>query len=715
MTEKKTRVLLVEDNPGDVRLIEEMIKTAGANLYELAVVGTLDSALGRLREEVFDAVLLDLSLPDSSGLATMKSIQGNAPHIALVVITGLNDDAVALEALKIGAEDFFVKGKFDGSNLIRSLKYAIERKKAEHKLREAEERLNLALETNNTGVWELNLLDHTAFRTIIHDNIFGYETLLPSWTYEMFLEHVLPEDRPEVDRRFSEAVAARSDWNFECLIRRTDGEVRWIMAKGCHIQTSKGEAEHMLGIVQDITERKRAQESLRASEKQYRLLADHVHDVIFVLDMNLNYIYVSPSIKALRGYEPEEVMKQPSSKTLTPSSWDLATKTMTEALELEKTEHREINNPPTLQLEMIRKDGTTVWTEVKFSFIKDENQRLVGIMGVTRDITERKLSEERLKQSEEKYRSIFENTQEGIFRTTPDGKIIMANQALSKMFGYESPEEFMADITDVGRQLYVNPEDRRKLKETIEKYGFIKGYEVQNHRKDGSIIWISLTMNAISDSKGQILYYDGLNEDITNRKESAERIRKALEATAQAIAVTIEMRDPYTAGHQRRVADLASSIAKEMNLPDDQIFGIHMAATIHDLGKISVPSEILSKPTKLKKMEFDLIKEHSQSGYDILKDIDFPWPIARMVLEHHERMDGSSYPSNLKGDEILIEARIMAVADVVEAMASHRPYRASLGIEAALEEIEKRKGIIYDDTAADACLTLFREKGYQLA
>jgi HD-GYP domain-containing protein (c-di-GMP phosphodiesterase class II) len=176
----------------------------------------------------------------------------------------------------------------------------------------------------------------------------------------------------------------------------------------------------------------------------------------------------------------------------------------------------------------------------------------------------------------------------------------------------------------------------------------------------------------------------------------------------------VETRDPYTAGHQRRVADLARSIATEMNLSVDQINGIRMAATIHDLGKISVPAEILSKPTKLTALEFSLIKTHPQSGYDILKDIDFPWPVARIVLEHHERMNGSGYPNGLTGDNLLMESRILSVADVVESMGSHRPYRPSLGIEAALEEIEKNRGTLYDNTVADACLRLFREKGYQL-
>jgi putative nucleotidyltransferase with HDIG domain len=174
------------------------------------------------------------------------------------------------------------------------------------------------------------------------------------------------------------------------------------------------------------------------------------------------------------------------------------------------------------------------------------------------------------------------------------------------------------------------------------------------------------------------------------------------------------MRDPYTAGHQIRTADLASAIATEMGLPQDKIDGLRMASSIHDIGKLSIPAEILSKPTKLTDIEFSLIKEHSQSGYEMLKNVESPWPLAQIVYQHHERMNGSGYPRNLKGDEILIEARIMAVADVVEAMASHRPYRSALGIEAALEEIEKNKGILYDNDVAVACLRLFREKGYEL-
>jgi response regulator RpfG family c-di-GMP phosphodiesterase len=214
---------------------------------------------------------------------------------------------------------------------------------------------------------------------------------------------------------------------------------------------------------------------------------------------------------------------------------------------------------------------------------------------------------------------------------------------------------------------------------------------------------------------------ENLQQDITDRKRAEEKLLLTLESLRKAFGAIIhvlvsagETRDPYTAGHQIRSADLARAIATEMGLSQEKIEGIRMAGSIHDIGKLSIPAEILSKPTKLTNLEFSLIKTHSQSGYDILKDIEFPWPVADVVLQHHERMDGSGYPRCLKGDDILLEARILAIADVVEAMASHRPYRPALGINLALEDISRNRGILYDADAVDACLKLFREKGYTL-
>ncbi|MDD5332558.1 MAG: response regulator [Rhodoferax sp.] len=205
---------------------------------------------------------------------------------------------------------------------------------------------------------------------------------------------------------------------------------------------------------------------------------------------------------------------------------------------------------------------------------------------------------------------------------------------------------------------------------------------------------------------------DLVMERTAELRESRNKLKTSLLDSITALAATVELRDPYTAGHQRRVAQLAIAIARELQLPEEQVEGVHLAGVVHDVGKIRVPAEILSKPGRLNETEFAIIKEHSQDGYEILKSIDFPWPISKIVQQHHERQDGSGYPLALKGEQILLEARIVAVADVVEAMASHRPYRAALGVDAALREIERGRGTVYDPAVAEACVRLFTEQRF---
>lgn len=195
----------------------------------------------------------------------------------------------------------------------------------------------------------------------------------------------------------------------------------------------------------------------------------------------------------------------------------------------------------------------------------------------------------------------------------------------------------------------------------------------------------------------------------------AKQLNRALEQTIQAMARTVEKRDPYTAGHQARVAELASAIGEELKVPKQVLEGLRMSAMIHDLGKIYVPAEILNRPGKLSKAEWLIISAHPQVGHDIVKDVDLPWPVAQVILQHHERMDGSGYPQGLSGDNILLEARIIAVADVLEAMSTHRPYRPAVGLDAALIELEKNSGIFYDPKVVTACVNLFKKKGFTLS
>jgi HD-GYP domain-containing protein (c-di-GMP phosphodiesterase class II) len=213
----------------------------------------------------------------------------------------------------------------------------------------------------------------------------------------------------------------------------------------------------------------------------------------------------------------------------------------------------------------------------------------------------------------------------------------------------------------------------------------------------------------------------GVLQDITEKRRLQEnelvyraKLERSMLGTAETVARMVELRDPYTAGHERRVGEIAAAIAKKLGWDTDRQEGLRIAGSVHDVGKITVPSEILTKPGRLSSVEFELVKTHAQQGYEVLKDIDFPWPIAEVARQHHERMNGSGYPRGLKGKEILPEARVLAVADVVESMASHRPYRPALGIDEALQEIERNSAKLYDPDAADVCIRMFREDGFAL-
>jgi len=376
------------------------------------------------------------------------------------------------------------------------------------------------------------------------------------------------------------------------------------------------------------------------------------------------------------------------------------------------------------------------WNELQAIIEKHETEKNTASMGLFVDEKEyvmkrgdiiatkllekvRELEEAKAKieDSEKKYRDIFENTMEGIFQITPTGKYITVNPALARIFGYDSPQEMIDATSDIGQQQYVNPEDLISLQELCEKQDFVEGFETQVYTRDRKKVWISLNTRVVRDLHGHILYYEGTADNISARKQaeeqlklSLEKLRRTLTQTASALASALEKRDPYTAGHQQRVALLACLIADEMGFSKEEIEGIRVAGVLHDIGKIFVPSDILSKPGKLISVEMSLVHTHAEVGYEILKGVEFPWPIAQVVLQHHEKLDGSGYPQGLKGDEILLEARILTVADVVEAIASHRPYRPAYGIEVALKNIEDNKDTFYDAKVVDACLTLFREK-----
>ena len=338
--------------------------------------------------------------------------------------------------------------------------------------------------------------------------------------------------------------------------------------------------------------RRRVETAVFNSKERYRLIVEHAADAMWTVDMNMRPTYMSPSITCLLGYSVQEAMARPMQEIFTPVSFKLVTGLLKEELGVENRDQKDLARSRTLELELIRKDGSLVPVEVRYTFLRDAQARPVEVLAIARDISEQKQAQEEARQN-------------------------------------------------------------------------------------------------------------------------TERLIRAMEHAIQAMTIVVEMRDPHTAGHQQRTTQLACAIAKEMGLSKERIGGLRLAGLIHDIGKVRVPAEILMNPDGLSEPEFMMIKAHPRLGYEILKTIDFPWPVAQIVLQHHERMDGSGYPSGLSGEDIVMEARILAVADVVDAMASHRPYRAALGINKALEEISQNKGVLYDSKAVDTCLTLFRNKKFE--
>jgi putative nucleotidyltransferase with HDIG domain/PAS domain S-box-containing protein len=308
--------------------------------------------------------------------------------------------------------------------------------------------------------------------------------------------------------------------------------------------------------------------------------------------------------------------------------------------------------------------------------------------------------------------SIFEGIDEVIYVSDPKTyEILYANRAIEKDFGYV-----------LGKQCY---EVFQGLKSPCpfctnniifgENLGESHIWEFQNLKTRR---WYRCIDRAIPWSKGRMVRCE-MAIDITDRKTAEEalnssnqRWQRNLEETVNALFMALEKRDPYTAGHERRVARLSQAIGAEIGLDRGQIEGMRVIGFLHDIGKIVVPSEILSKPAKLSENEYKLMKTHSQVGYDILKKLEFPWPVAQIVLQHHERLDGSGYPIGLTGKDIGLESRIIAVADVVEAMSSHRPYRAALGVDKALEEITQNSGTLYDKEVGRACVKVFAENKF---
>ncbi len=463
-------------------------------------------------------------------------------------------------------------------------------------------------------------------------------------------------------------------------------------------------------LAHDVTERLAAINTLRQSEERFRATFEQAAVGMAHVAPDGRWLRVNQKLCDIVGYTREELLARSFQDITHPDDLER------DLVQMRQLLAREI---PTYSMEKryLRKGGAIVWIDLTVALVRKDSGEPDYFISVVEDISARKQIEEALRTAEQQFRGLVEQSIAGIY-VIQDDKLVYANPRLAEILAYDCADLIGRDVLSV-----VAENDRAMVVAKTRRWLASKepslDYDCIALRHDGSTIKVGVHgAHATYRQRPAII---GMIQDISDKKRAEEEIQRYLTQLETAFMSTVEvattmseMRDPYTAGHERRVGEIAVAIGTEMGFDKQRLEGLRVAGYLHDIGKITIPAEILSKPGKLSPIEFQLIKGHSQASYNVLKDVKFPWPVAQVALQHHERMDGSGYPQGLKGEDILLEARILAVSDVIEAMASHRPYRPSLGIDKALAEIERGRGSAYDSVVADACLKLFREKGYAL-
>ena len=468
----------------------------------------------------------------------------------------------------------------------------------------------------------------------------------------------------------------------------------------------------------DISHQVRFQQEQERAQEQINRLA-HICDVapssILVVDNIGKILYANDFSARLHGIPKSELLEMYVSELANEPDSTIAVNSFRHA-----TEFGDYVRTKTVY----KRDGTPLPMLVHSKPIEWDGRP--AILSIGTDLTEQMKAEKVLQTSVAQNRRILENLQDAFFRSTFEGEFLMLNPRAAQMFGYASADE-MRQYNAV--TLYAQPEDRVAMYAKLKDGGQVTSYTCQLKHKDGSLFWGSMHVQYLKDESGVIIGAEGLIRDITERrklesevKEQHESIRAAnevlqrrLEQSINAISKIGELRDVYTAGHQRRVQQLAYEIGFRSGMSKDALTNLSYGALVHDIGKIYIASDILNKPGKITNLEYQILQTHVEYSYSVVLEMGLPQEILTMVQQHHERLDGTGYPNKCVGDEIIFESRILAVADVVEAMTSHRPYRPALGIDRALCEIEAGKGVKYDATVVDICLNLFREQGFQFA
>ena len=483
-------------------------------------------------------------------------------------------------------------------------------------------------------------------------------------------------------------------------------ESTWVLDTSTPLRNAAGETVGVINVVQNVTARRRAGEELRSSERMFRVVADNTFDWEYWVDPAGRFVYCSPSCERVTGYAAAEFLRDAGLAERIVHPDDRA---------LRRAHHETVSAGEVVH-RVVRPDGEVRWMRHECHEIFDTDGTPLGRRSSNRDITEQILLAEELRRSELQYRDLVERSPEAIF-THSGGRILYVNPAGLALLGAADP----ADLLGTPVIDRVHPDFRELVSARMAGMDrdddSVPVMEERFLRLDGTSVDVEVSASVTRTPEGAVI--EVVARDISARKRAERELdetNRRLEATLRGIIETmgsiVEARDPYTRGHEQRAAALARAIAEEMGLGADDVEGVEVAALVHDLGKLAVPAEILTRPGAIPPLEFELVKAHARAGSEMLRGIEFTWPVAEAIAQHHERLDGSGYPAGLAGDQILLGARIIAVADVAEAMASHRPYRPALGVEAALEELRRGAGTRYDAQVVECCLRCFEQRGF---
>ena len=510
-----------------------------------------------------------------------------------------------------------------------------------------------------------------------------------------YAEIVHPDDLDRVGEKFQHHLDSGPDRLYQRYrIVTKSGEVLWVDDWTRIVRDEEGVATEARGVILDVTE------IVTSAQRAHRYL--EVTGTIFLyLDLDGRVVDTNEQTCLLTRRHREDLIGVNWIEQFVPSDTRLEIEGVSDEIFGERF------NGPGEYVNEIEVDGERLMIRWHFVLDRGHEEKPVGMICFGHDIT---IMRELVVQAD-RLADVAQSMSGALFdydrKTNGEDRVFFMNEYCEQLWEV-GPDEIQNDTTALWKK--IDTRDVPGLVESIEDSArFLSELNMQwrIHTPSGKVKWIHgrAQPRRLADDE---IRWTTVAVDITESKKASEAKITALEKSVFALAAVLEARDPYTAGHEAKVSEISVKIARRLGQPDKEIEGLELAAKIHDIGKISIPSEILSKPTPLTDLEFDLIKDHSMKGADFIRDIDFEWPVAAIIEQHHERLDGSGYPKGLAGDEILLEARIIGVADTLEAMAAYRPYRPGLGIEAAIEVLEEGSGTLYEAEVVRVCISMLR-------